>query len=362
MPELGVSQEHAIEFSDRVDAASGEVGFVRTYVRDGAWSSGQFSSTRAAHVRGQKVIVSVKLPQGATMASVSAGQNDAHYRGIAEGLAGYGLRDGYFSFFHEPEDDIERGDFTAIAYRAAANQVYKVVGPILRPLGWKMSTILMGWTLDNRSGRNVSDYWVSEADAIGWDIYNKGDAGDPPKPAFMSNPPTQYVNSHVAQLKRARDYTESNGRVPFIGEYGVGRRLVDTAGTERTNALKLTRDQGGFDGFTVLAYYEDGVMDNRAEYAVRNEPRSLDQLVFATAAPEVHPCSDLAEEVRALQVQVQNLELTVTSLTTVNRVLSEQATNQADTIAGLQLAVRSKDAINETLVDQLRRIRDITVE
>jgi hypothetical protein len=80
----------------------------------------------------------------------------------------------YWSYFHEPENDVESGAFSTADYRAAwvhlAGLADKANNPQLRS-----NLILMCYTLNSASGRNWRDYFAGAGviDTIGWDCYNK---------------------------------------------------------------------------------------------------------------------------------------------------------------------------------------------
>jgi hypothetical protein len=82
-------------------------------------------------------------------------------------------RDIYWSFYHEPEDNIADGDFTAADYRAAFQRLAELAAKAGNPR-LHATLILSGWTLDQRSKRTWTDYYPgSEAiDVVAWDIYN----------------------------------------------------------------------------------------------------------------------------------------------------------------------------------------------
>jgi hypothetical protein len=81
----------------------------------------------------------------------------------------------FWTYFHEPEDDIARGSYTAADYRAAWQHLralsLKANNPQLRS-----ALILMNWSLFPQSGRNWKDYYpgASTIDVLGWDAYNLG--------------------------------------------------------------------------------------------------------------------------------------------------------------------------------------------
>ncbi len=82
-------------------------------------------------------------------------------------------RDTYWVYWHEPEDDIEGGAFTAAQYRAAwthlAGLAKKANNPRLHA-----TLVLMQWTLSPSSHRNWKDYYAGDSviDVLGWDVYN----------------------------------------------------------------------------------------------------------------------------------------------------------------------------------------------
>ncbi|MEV0004479.1 hypothetical protein AB0H28_19650 [Micromonospora sp. NPDC050980] len=81
----------------------------------------------------------------------------------------------YWSYFHEPEDDVERGAFTPVAYRAAWK---RIAGLAARANNPKLvnTLILMCWTLDPKSKRDFNAFYPGGdvIEALGWDCYNWG--------------------------------------------------------------------------------------------------------------------------------------------------------------------------------------------
>ena len=76
--------------------------------------------------------------------------------------------------WHEPEDDIERGGFTAEQYRAAWAHL-DALETAVRNKNLRSTLILMCWTLENGSNRDWHNYYVPGAiEMMGWDCYNAG--------------------------------------------------------------------------------------------------------------------------------------------------------------------------------------------
>ncbi len=79
----------------------------------------------------------------------------------------------WWTYYHEPEDNIESGQFTAPEYRAA----WRHLAAIADSVGNKKlraTLVLMGWSTNPQSHRNWRDYYPGEAtiDVLGWDCYN----------------------------------------------------------------------------------------------------------------------------------------------------------------------------------------------
>lgn len=80
----------------------------------------------------------------------------------------------FWAYFHEPEDDVERGSFTAAQFRAAWQHIDGLADEAGNP-DLRSTVILMCWTLNPQSGRTWTDYVDSDtADVVAWDCYNHG--------------------------------------------------------------------------------------------------------------------------------------------------------------------------------------------
>jgi hypothetical protein len=79
----------------------------------------------------------------------------------------------YWTFYHEPEDNIAKGEFTAADYRAAWTRLRKLADAAGNSQ-LKATLILMDWTVDPLSGRNWRDYYAGKSviQVLGWDAYN----------------------------------------------------------------------------------------------------------------------------------------------------------------------------------------------
>jgi hypothetical protein len=109
--------------------------------------------------------VPVVLSFKADPAKVAAGEYDARLRSFFDSIPSHLLV--WWSFFHEPEDNIQAGDFTAAQYRAAWRHLLQIV-PKRSTL--RSTLILMRWDLQSRV-LHVSDYVVPGVDVLAWDAY-----------------------------------------------------------------------------------------------------------------------------------------------------------------------------------------------
>jgi hypothetical protein len=132
----------------------------------------------------------------------------------------------WWTYWHEPEDDIASGDLSASRYRQAwrhINAIARQTGtPNLHP-----TLILMAWTAQSGSGRSIRDYYPgSFIDVIGWDGYN------PPGAHGYASPRRMFA-AGAAKSKRfgARFAIPELGSVLVPGDDGSRRAswLVNVA-------------------------------------------------------------------------------------------------------------------------------------
>ncbi|MGV9599975.1 hypothetical protein ACWDR1_25280 [Streptosporangium sandarakinum] len=145
------------------DARYGTLPIVRVFYpgAPAGWTDVKLSTP------GRATVVSFKYDADAVL----AGTADAYLRSWFAGAPRD--RDIFWCFYHEPEDDIRSGAFTAAAYRAAWQRIAGLADEAGNPRLFA-TTILMDWTLDPKSGRNWRDYYPGSAyvDVMAWDVYN----------------------------------------------------------------------------------------------------------------------------------------------------------------------------------------------
>jgi hypothetical protein len=102
---------------------------------------------------------------------VIAGKHDAYLANwFATAPKG---RDIWWTYWHEPEDDVEDGTFTAQQWRDAYRHIAGLANAASNPRLYN-TVILMCWTVNPRSGRAFTDYFPGSdvVEALAWDCYS----------------------------------------------------------------------------------------------------------------------------------------------------------------------------------------------
>jgi FlgD Ig-like domain len=169
----------------------GQLPIVRVYYpglpASNAWTGGQ------AGANGSAVIVSFKaLPK-----DILSGADDAtltHFFDTAP--TGHPI---YYSYYHEPEDNIADGEFTLADYKAAWARVAQLAAAARNP-DLHSTLILMEWDLQKASGRDWKSYLPGGGiiSTLGWDAYSQGSATNVnPQPT----PPADFMADCIAASK-----------------------------------------------------------------------------------------------------------------------------------------------------------------
>ncbi len=153
----------------KTTSAFGRLAIVRVYYQGlpaaNAWTTGLAGANKSA------VIVSFK----ALPTAILSGSDDAslsHFFDTAP--RGHPI---YYSYYHEPEDNIRDGQFTAADYKAAWARVVALADAAHNP-DLRSTLILMEYDLQKASGRNWKDYLPGGGiiSTLGWDAYPTGSA------------------------------------------------------------------------------------------------------------------------------------------------------------------------------------------
>ena len=196
----------------------GRMPIVRVYYpglpNPNAWSTGMAAANHSA------VIVSFK----ALPTDILSGADDSalkHFFDTAP--TGHPI---YYTYYHEPEDNIARGEFNLADYKAAWARVVAIADAAHNP-ALHSTLILMSWDLEKASHRNWKDYLPGGGiiSTLGWDAYPVGSATNV-NPQLTS--PTAFMGPAIAAAKSVGlpygfpefGLSTANGRPGWLEEVG----------------------------------------------------------------------------------------------------------------------------------------------
>ncbi len=170
-------------------------------------------------------------------AEVLAGQHDAELKALFASTPVDGERHPWV-YWHEPENDA----FSAESFRLATEYVGRIADQYDTPqTKLAQGVILMGWTVQAGSGRNVVDYLPQtgyKVDWLGWDVYTSGGDG------------TREEYGLAAQASVANGYKRY-----YITETGLHNPETYTADQHAAFILESTQIAADY-GFRVFTYFD----------------------------------------------------------------------------------------------------------
>jgi hypothetical protein len=224
------------------DARYGTLPALRVFYSGapGAWTDAKLNTP------GRATVVSFKYDADAVL----AGAADAYLRSWFVNAPRD--RDIFWTYYHEPEDNIRDGLFTAAAYRAAWRRIAGLADEAGNSRLFA-TTILMDWTLAPASGRNWRDYYPGPAyvDVMAWDVYNFDEAN------------SETMAAHNAR-RPGLEVARSEGKPYAVAEIGVldhvnrPAMLRDIAGWMRNTADARFVTYFDANGWPDLALVGDG--------------------------------------------------------------------------------------------------------
>jgi hypothetical protein len=133
-------------------------------------------------------------------------------------------------YWHEPEDDVEKGAFTAAQFRAAFQHLDQLADSAHNP-NLRSTVVLMSWSTKPGSGRDWRDYMppLDSVDVLAWDIYNR------PAARGLYTPPAELLDG-------PRKAAESVGKPFAVGE--IATTLVK--GDDGKGRAAWLRSVGGY--------------------------------------------------------------------------------------------------------------------
>ena len=186
--------------------------------------------------------------------TVLSGTQDAALRSWFENAPT--TRPTWFAYFHEPEDNIARGEFSAAQFRDAFAHVTDIARSVGNPQ-LHATLVMMCYTVNPTSGRNWRSYFAAGAvDVIGWDCYNH---------KWRTNtyglPSTLMGRAVTASREAGVPWGIAElGSVLASGDDGHGRAAWLTA------SARYVTDQGGI----FLSYFDTNA--KRTDYRLTDEP------------------------------------------------------------------------------------------
>lgn len=233
MPNPGESYPDALS---RVDSQFGGIGALRVFY-PGLGVPGWPTKAGSSWVRPQ--VVSFKLLPAAVLGKTYDLALLAFFRAVTTPTI--------YSYWHEPEDNVAAGEFTAPNYRAAWEHITALQAQAANPKV-RSALILMGYSLTKGSGRNWRDYYAPSVDVLGWDCYNTlRDRGAYQTPAEMFGPAKAASEAGGEAVGHLRDRVLHRPRRPLRrGDGAVADRLRRLpAGSRRGVRLLLQLQPGG---------------------------------------------------------------------------------------------------------------------
>lgn len=160
-------------------------------------------------------------------------------------------------YWHEPEDDIERGEFTAEEFRAAFAHLAGLADQAGNPR-LRSALVLMSYTLRPPSGREWRDYYPGDdvVDVFAWDVYNRRTDG---------------YSSPEELLDRPRQVAESVGKPFAVAELGSKLAQGDD-GQARAQWLLDLGDYALAHGARFVCYFDFVWNDGADDYRLDDEP------------------------------------------------------------------------------------------
>lgn len=207
-----------------------------------------------AEVADRPVVVSFKLPPAEVVAGLHDGALRTWFTSIPDD------RQVWWVYFHEPENDVEDGHFSAEDFRAAFAHVSSLAKESDHP-GLRAALVLQCRTASPESGRDLAAYdpGADTYDVVGFDCYNR-EIGDRVYPQ-----PEGWLAPVVAAAQRL-------GRPWALAE--MGSQLIDgDDGSARAVWLEEVAAYAVAADAPFVTYFDSAVTGT--EYRLADEPSRL---------------------------------------------------------------------------------------
>lgn len=219
----GETKEQAYQ---RVKAAFGKHEIVRLYnTADPVWPD-WLSKETVAHI-------SFKMDPK----DVLSGAKDAVLNQFFGGLSSTTKL--YWTYYHEPEDQIRDGAFTASEYRNAFDYIIGLQKKWNKP-NLVPTLCLMAYTLDPVSARNWKDYLPVKVELISWDGYYNDNMGE--NASLIFNPVREAMkqtNLPWAVAETGVNKNKKSGKVDIPLDEALRKRVLTALAKDLSTQLPL---------------------------------------------------------------------------------------------------------------------------
>lgn len=344
---VGVNAENVIDFRARY----GPIQYCRVFLQTQNFSlnDARIKEALAAQARGEKVVITMKV----SSVPNSGAADDTRQASILNGLIAAGLRDFIWGVYHEPEDDVANGTFTAVQWRAMQNRMLPKAKAIIAGVGGRTAIILMSYTANSKSGRNIDDYKVDVADLVGFDIYEKAGSSSGDGTSWATkDPSTMPVDEKDSSGKQIGlwgmciDVAHHWNKPWLAPEFGCLRRQTDTAGTERGAYFRKVAASPRIAEALAIVYYEVG--PPRFNYAFRTEAAGISGFKTIGAAGTVIPPVDPGDPCAGVKAQLAAAQVMITDL---NSLLVVRTQERDEALTDLAEANAALDASNQLVTE-----------
>lgn len=219
-----------------IDAKFGRVGVIRHF------SPGlplDWGSRNAQLLKDRTLVMSFKAPPK----EITSGKHDTYLRKwFADAPSNQTI---YWSYYHEPENNINAGEFTSAQYRSAWAHIATLEQKACKP-NMHATLILTEWTMQPRSKRDYRTYDAGPeyVKVLAFDPYNG--ATDPNRSYYEA--PQDLLGPIVSKMK-------ADGRPWGIAELGSRRIPGDSSGKGRAAWLTSVADYSSRNAALFVTYF-----------------------------------------------------------------------------------------------------------
>ena len=170
-------------------------------------------------------------------------------------------RDIYWALYHEPEENIEQGEFTAAEFRQAWRRVAGLASRADNPR-LRATLILMDWSLERLSGRHWRDYYPGGdvVDVLAFDVYNDG---------WKQKP--QVYDSAQKELGSVVAVAKATGKPWGLAELGSNQVPGDKTGAGRAAWIRAVTGYAIKHKALFVSYFDIDYSE-QLDYRLRDQP------------------------------------------------------------------------------------------